>query len=67
MELATIWMGRGRGSLLTMDDVNKMIEEGWKLVQWQPVVVPPLVSSGRLTRLPIPEQRTYDAFLLRKD
>ena len=60
-ELQTIWISRQREGAI--DQVNQMLADGWELVQWQPVVVPPAMNpNSRVTRNP----SAYDAFLLRK-
>lgn len=57
-ELHTIWAGRsirGDDHQERLAQVAEMLDDGWELVAWQPLVTPGMTSTG-----------TCDVFLLKR-
>ena len=66
-ELRTFWASRDLSLMnshqSTLAQVAGLLDEGWELVQWQPVVFPPPARDTYL----VPGLSTgYDVFLLRR-
>jgi len=62
-EYTTIWVAKGTPqSEQEMVEIGRMVDSGWKLVQWQPLVARPLPSPSET----IPVSLFYDVFLLSK-
>lgn len=67
VELKTVWVSYEAPPLIDPDlallSVGAMLDDGWELVQWQPVVFPPVVRDAYV----LPERAVrYDVFLLRR-
>ena len=61
-ELRSLWASRhDHAHQDTLDEIARMLEEGWELVNWQAVVAP---SWGTVRRSGNGRIAEYDAFLL---
>ena len=58
MELTTVWVPYGRRGRTNMEDVNRMFDEGWELVQWHPVADSSVANPN--------DSVLFDVFLLKK-
>ena len=66
-EIRTIWARVGAPSDLhpiRLNEVGTLIDEGWELVDWQAVSVPPR-TQGTSTSSQDPQR--YDVFLLKRN
>lgn len=65
-ELKTAWVRPFEGE--APQEVAALIDDGWELVNWQPVAVPPVERSGGRSSAPQRADRAalFDVFLLKR-
>lgn len=62
-QFQSIWIGGGSNHSNAMAEIGRLVDEGWELVQWHPVVE---VTPPRPNVIPPIRITHYDVFLLKK-